>query len=123
MSTATRKLKAYRVENDEWWSLVYAETAAKAKYLELREYGDYDGLHYDTFEALAARRAIRVPECDQFATETPSVDNEAAHQILAGILIECSICEREINPGDAWGYSETTLVVCGACLAKREREG
>lgn len=123
MSTATRKLRAYRVESGEWCSLVYAETAAKAKYVELREYGDFDALRYDTFGYIAARRAIRVPECDQFATETPSVDNEAAHQILAGILIECSTCEREINPSDAWGYSEPTIIVCGACLAKWEREG
>lgn len=122
MSTATRKLKAYRVEG-EWWSLVYAETAAKAKYVDLREYGDLDELRYDTFKSLAARRVVRVPECDQFATEAPSVDVEIDHEILAGILVECSTCCREIGPGDAWGYSEPTIIMCGACLAKREREG
>lgn len=109
------KLKAYRVDNPGSWStLVYAETAGRARMIDFREYHDGD------FDDVLAMRVVRVPVCDGFAPDTPVIDDDPIHQMLAGIMQECYRCSREIHEGDRWGYSVPPTILCGSCLDEWE---
>lgn len=106
------RLKAYRVDNPgEWSTLVYAETAAKAKMIDWREFHEVR----DGFDPVLGMRAVRVPQCDQFMTEVPGVDLDALHQMMAGITQLCWHCDREIHAGDPYEVTVSSTVVCPDC--------
>jgi hypothetical protein len=103
-------LKAYRVDNPGSWStLIYAETASKAKWLDFREY------HEGDVEDIFGMRVKRIPHCDQFAGETPDIDDDPVHQLRAGIMQECWRCLREINAGDEYLITVPPIILCSDC--------
>ena len=121
MTTAeneTKPLKAYRVEG-EHWSLVHAESAGQAKYLDILW---FEPDSTPMMDAMKARRVRRMPNCDQFA-DYKGIDDAPEHEILAGLTIRCWRCDEEIQPGDRWVNTYPFTVLCGNCFDIWEREG
>ena len=104
-------LKAYRVDG-AWSSLVYATNAGQAKWFDIQ---CYEPDARPDFDCITARRVRRVPQCDQFATFL-GVDEDYAHQVVAGIAMDCQTCGRSIYEGDRWYSDHPDHVICGHCL-------
>ena len=108
-------LKAYRVDG-AWSSLVYATNAGQAKWFDIQ---CYEPDARPDFDCIAARRVRRVPQCDQFATFL-GVDEVPAHQVVAGIAMDCQSCGRSIYCGRCAGTpTDPDHVICGHCLDRQ----
>lgn len=101
-----------RVDTADWSALVYAATPGKAKQAVLVEYlWDEPGSYTDL-------RAVRVPACDRFADGSVNIDDDLTHQLMAGMVAECSHCDRRIESGDAYEIVEPYIILCTECAAE-----
>ena len=108
-------LKAYLVDAGDWCALAYATTPGKAKRAVLVEF------LWEEPECYLDLRATRAPRCDQFADGSIDIDDDEAHFLLAGGMVPCWHCGRELHFGD--DYEVTPTILCADCAAEWRRTG